>query len=354
MRLEHGMVLLVALALACQAPEGTDPENAAVEPEATIEWGLVMHGGAGTITPESMTAEREAEYTAKMTEAMEAGHAVLAGGGSSLDAVIATITILEDSPLFNSGKGAVFTADGSNSLDASIMDGATGNAGAIAGVTTIKNPIRLARLVMDSSFHVLLAGSGAEEFARLHDVETVDPEYFYTERRWQQLLDAQEAEAAEAGEEGTARGPSSRGAHGSDSKFGTVGVVALDQDGNLAAGTSTGGTTNKKWGRIGDSPIIGAGTFAGENCGVSATGTGEYFIRNVVAYDICARMEYTGFTLAQSAHAMIMQELERQAPNLGGIVALDGQGHVVMTFNTPGMYRGWIGADGEARTAIYH
>ena len=353
MRFEHGLVLLVGLTLAaCQAPDGTYPEGPAVEPEATIEWGLVMHGGAGTITPESMTPEREAEYTAKMTEAMEAGHAVLADGGSSLDAVIATITILEDSPLFNSGKGAVFTADGSNSLDASIMDGATGNAGAIAGVTTIKNPIRLARLVMDSSFHVLLSGNGAEEFARLHGVETVDPEYFYTERRWQQLLDAQQEETGDA-EEGTARGSSPRGIHGSDSKFGTVGVVALDRNGDLAAGTSTGGTTNKKWGRIGDSPIIGAGTFAGESCGVSATGTGEYFIRNVVAYDICARMKYTGFTLAQSAHAMIMEQLERQAPNLGGIIALDGDGHVVMTFNTPGMYRGWIGADGEARTAIY-
>ncbi len=352
MRLRHGIAVLVALA-ACQAPDGTDPPGPEVDAEATIEWGLVMHGGAGTITPENMTPELEVEYTATMTEAMEAGHAVLADGGSALDAVIATINILEDSPLFNAGKGAVFTADGSNSLDASIMDGATGNAGAVAGVTTVRNPINLARLVMDSSFHVLLAGAGAEEFARLHGVEMVSRDYFYTERRWQQLLEAQETEAAEAAEEGTARSEPVRDAHGTASKYGTVGVVALDREGKLAAGTSTGGTTNKRWGRIGDSPIIGAGTYAGENCGVSATGTGEYFIRNVVAYDICARAKFTGFSLAQSAHVMIMEQLEAQAPNLGGIIALDGDGHVVTTFNTPGMYRGWIGADGEAHTAIY-
>jgi beta-aspartyl-peptidase (threonine type) len=324
------MLLVVGLLVAaCGAQESRDAALPDVEPDATIEWGMVMHGGAGTITPDNMTPELEAQYSAKLTEAMEAGHAVLAEGGAALDAVVASINILEDSPLFNSGKGAVFTADGTNSLDASIMDGTTGNAGAVAGVTTVKNPITLARLVMDSSFHVLLSGAGAEEFARLQGVEMVDPSYFYTERRWQQLQQAQAAE------------------------HGTVGVVALDQHGNLAAGTSTGGTTNKKWGRIGDSPIIGAGTFASNDCGVSATGTGEYFIRNVVAYDICARMKYTDATLAQSAYHMIMEQLEAQAPNLGGIIAMDGDGHVVMRFNTAGMYRGWIGADGEAHTAIY-
>lgn len=343
-------IALVALLAACQAPAGDAAP--AVEAEATIQWGLVMHGGAGTITPDNMTPELEAEYTAKMTEAMAVGHAVLAEGGSALDAVTATINILEDSPLFNAGKGAVFTAAGTNSLDASIMDGATGNAGAVAGVTTVRNPINLARLVMDSSFHVLLSGAGAEEFGRRHGVAMVNRDYFYTERRWQQLLDAQEAEAAEAAEEGTARSEAG-GAHGTVSKYGTVGVVALDREGRLAAGTSTGGTTNKRWGRIGDSPIIGAGTFADAGCGVSSTGTGEYFIRNVVAYDICARAKYTDYSLAQSAHVMIMEQLEAQAPNLGGIIALDGDGHVVTTFNTPGMYRGWIGADGEAHTAIY-
>ncbi|MFO7892164.1 MAG: isoaspartyl peptidase/L-asparaginase [Longimicrobiales bacterium] len=354
MRFEYGILVLSVALGACAAPESPDAPDA--EPAATIEWGMVMHGGAGTITPDNMTPELEAEYTAKMTEAMETGHAVLADGGSSLDAVIATINILEDSPLFNAGKGAVFTADGSNSMDASIMNGATGNAGAVAGVTTVKNPITLARLVMDSSVHVLLSGNGAEEFARLQGVEMVSPEYFYTERRWQQLQEAQEEEAAGVEAEGSARDgtpPSSHDGYGTISKYGTVGVVALDRNGDLAAGTSTGGTTNKRWGRIGDSPIIGAGTFASGNCGVSSTGTGEYFIRNVVAYDICARMEYTGYTLAQSAHAMIMEQLEAQAPNLGGIIALDGDGNVVTTFNTPGMYRGWIGADGVAHTAIY-
>ena len=334
-------LVMAVVAAACAAPEAERP---AAEAEATIQWGLVMHGGAGTITPENMTPELEDEYTAKLTEALEAGHAVLAEGGAALDAVVAAINILEDSPLFNAGKGAVFTADGKNSLDASIMDGATGNAGAVAGVGTIRNPINLARLVMDSSVHVMLAGAGAEEFGRLHGVETADPGYFYTERRWRQLERAQDVE----GETSQAPGPAD-----GVSKFGTVGVVALDQTGTIAAGTSTGGTTNKKWGRIGDSPVIGAGTFASADCGISATGTGEYFIRNVVAYDICARMKYTGFSLAQSAHVVIMEVLEEQAPNLGGIIGLDGDGNVVTTFNTAGMYRGWIGADGQASTAIY-
>ena len=328
-------VLAAALAAAGCGPDApADGPARPGEADARIEWGLVMHGGAGTIRPEEMTPEQEADYRATMTEAMEAGHAILADGGAALDAVIATIRILEDSPLFNAGRGAVFTAEGTHSLDASIMSGATGNAGAVAGVTTIRNPIELARLVMDSSVHVLLAGDGAEAFAALHDVETVDQEYFYTERRWRQLEEARAEEAVEA-------------------ERSTVGVVALDRSGVLAAGTSTGGTTNKKWGRVGDSPIIGAGTYAGEDCAVSSTGTGEYFIRNVVAYDICARTKYTDYTLAQSAHAMIMEQLEAQAPDLGGIIAMDGEGRVVTSFNTAGMYRGWIGPDGRARTAIY-
>lgn len=327
-------MLVAALVVAsCGAPEpptadGTEP--AAVAAQATIEWGLVMHGGAGTITREDMTAEREAEYRAKLTEALTAGHAVLEGGGSALDAVVAAITILEDSPLFNAGKGAVFTADGTHSLDASIMDGATLQAGAVAGVTTVKNPITLARRVLEESQHVFLSGAGAEAFARAQGLEVVEPEYFYTEYRWQQLQRAQAEEV-----------------------MGTVGVVALDRAGTLAAGTSTGGTTNKRWGRIGDSPVIGAGTYAGEGCGVSGTGLGEYFIRNVVAYDICARVRYQGVTLAEAAHGVIMERLEAQEPETGGVIALDGAGHVVTTFNTPGMYRGWIGANGEAVTAIY-
>lgn len=327
-------ILVAALVVAsCGPPEPPateDTESPAVEAQATIEWGLVMHGGAGTITRENMTAEREAEYRAKLTEALAAGHAVLEAGGSALDAVVAAINILEDSPLFNAGKGAVFTADGTHSLDASIMDGATLRAGAVAGVATVKNPITLARRVMEESRHVFLSGAGAEAFGREQGVVMVEPAYFYTERRWQQL---QEAQAEEV--------------------LGTVGVVALDRSGDLAAGTSTGGMTNKRWGRIGDSPVIGAGTYAGEGCGVSGTGWGEYFIRNVVAYDICARVRYQGVTLAEAAHAVIMERLEAQEPETGGVIALDGAGHVVATFNTPGMYRGWIGAGGEAVTAIY-
>lgn len=309
-----------------------------------IEWGLVMHGGAGTITRESMTPEVERQYTETMTTAMRAGHAVLRDGGNSLDAVVATINVLEDSPLFNSGRGAVFTAEGTNSLDASIMYGPTLAAGAVAGVTRVKNPINLARRVMEASPHVLLAGEGAEEFAQLQGIELVDPSYFYTERRWRAL---EAARRAEQGNDDAATLP------GNAHKFGTVGVVALDRTGAIAAGTSTGGMTNKKWDRIGDSPIIGAGTYANANCGVSSTGWGEYFIRNVVAYDICARMKYRDIPLQQAAHEMIMEQLEAQEPETGGIVALDGDGNIVMMFNSAGMYRGYVGADGEVRTAIY-
>lgn len=336
-------VVLAGATAGCAAGVAIDERARPQEADARIEWGLVMHGGAGTITPESMTPQLEAEYRAKMEEAMRAGHAVLRDGGNGLDAVVAAINILEDSPLFNSGKGAVFTAEGTNSLDASIMYGPTLAAGAVAGVTHVKNPITLARLVMEQSPHVMLSGSQAEEFARLHGVEMVDPSYFYTERRWQQLQEAKRAE----------QGGGASMESGNASKFGTVGVVALDREGRIAAGTSTGGMTNKKWGRIGDSPIIGAGTYADENCGVSSTGWGEYFIRNVVAYDICARMKYKDIPLSQAAHEVVMERLEAQEPETGGIVSLDGSGHVVMTFNSQGMYRGYIGADGEPVTAIY-
>ena len=327
-------ILVAALVVASwdapEPPARAETEAPGVAAQATIEWGLVLHGGAGTISREDMTAEREAEYRSKLTEALTAGHGVLEEGGSALDAVVAAINVLEDSPLFNAGKGAVFTADGTHSLDASIMDGATLRAGAVAGVGAVKNPIILARRVMEESDHVFLSGAGAEAFAREQSVEMVEPAYFYTEHRWQQLQEAQ-----------------------AEDVLGTVGVVALDRSGNLAVGTSTGGTTNKRWGRIGDSPVIGAGTYAEAACGVSGTGWGEYFIRNVVAHDICARVRYQGVTLAAAAHAVIMERLEAQEPETGGIIALDGAGHVVATFNTPGMYRGWIGADGEAVTGIY-
>lgn len=364
--------LFVAALTACapsvrEAPAPRQPgtPGAAAEARSTmpattgpkIEWGLVMHGGAGTITPESMTRELEVEYREKITEALQAGHSVLRDGGSSVDAVVAAIMVLEDSPLFNSGKGAVFTAEGTNSLDASIMYGPTLEAGAVAGVETVKNPIALARAVMERSAHVMLAGDGAERFAAEQGIERVDPSYFYTERRWQALQRAKAAEGggpdADADVDADADRQSMDPAEVRSSKFGTVGVIALDPQGRIAAGTSTGGMTNKKWGRIGDSPIIGAGTYADANCGISATGWGEYFIRNVVAYDICARMKYRGVSLQESAHAMIMEQLEAQEPDTGGVVGLDGSGNIVMMFNTTGMYRGYIDADGRVETAIY-
>lgn len=341
--------LLASTTVACAAsPASTHASDA-----PRIEWGLVMHGGAGTITRESMTPEMERQYTATMEAAMRAGHGVLRDGGSSLDAVVATINILEDSPLFNAGKGAVFTAEGTNSLDASIMHGPTLAAGAVAGVTRVRNPIDLARAVMEESPHVMLSGAGAEEFARLRGIELVDPSYFYTEHRWRALEEARRAERGGSGSDAEETSQAGAGRSVNASKFGTVGVVALDRNGAISAGTSTGGMTNKKWGRIGDSPVIGAGTYADDDCGISATGWGEYFIRNVVAYDICARAEYLGIPLEESARRMIMEQLEAQEPETGGIVGLDGDGHVVMMFNSPGMYRGWVGADGQPHTAIY-
>jgi L-asparaginase / beta-aspartyl-peptidase len=330
-------------------------ERIAADPDQPrIEWGLVMHGGAGTISRESLTPELESAYRQSIAASLQAGHRILSEGGSSVDAVVAAIVILEDSPLFNAGKGAVFAADGTNYLDASIMDGATGQAGAVAGVRRIRNPIRLARAVMDHSPHVMLAGSGAEEFAAEQGLERVDPSYFHTDRRWEALQRARELadRRSELLPEG---GPKPAGAEVADqvSPYGTVGVIALDRNGTIAAGTSTGGTTNKKWDRIGDSPIIGAGTFASASCGISSTGKGEFFIRNVVAYDICARAKYQGISLHEAAHAMIMEQLEAQEPETGGIVGLDGRGRIVMVFNTPGMYRGYIDADGLPQTEIY-
>jgi L-asparaginase / beta-aspartyl-peptidase len=294
-----------------------------------MAWGLVLHGGAGTIARDKLTPEREAAMRADMERALREAHGVLASGGTSLDAVTAAIVILEDSPYFNAGKGAVFTHDGVNELDASIMNGKTREAGAVAGVRTAKNPIKLARTVMEKSRHVMMVGMGADEFAKAQGIEQVDPSYFRTEERWQQL---QEALA--------------------EDKFGTVGIVALDRAGALAAGTSTGGMTNKRYGRVGDSPVIGAGTYADEHCGVSATGHGELFIRYTVARDICARVEYTGVPLAQAAHDVVEVELVR-AKGEGGIIAMDASGHWTLTFNTPGMYRGYIADDGVPHVDIF-
>ena len=339
--------LLFATTLVTGCARGAPPAEAAPErpADSRIEWGMVIHGGAGTIRRESMSGDAERQYRESMSAALRAGHAVLAAGGSSLDAVIAAIRIMEDDTLFNAGRGAVFTAEGTNSLDASIMDGATLRAGAVAGLMRVKNPIELARLVMERSPHVMLSGAGAEEFAVLQGVELVDPSYFYVEGRWRSLERAREAERRARGD--------TTSALPAESKFGTVGAVALDRNGNIAAGTSTGGMTMKRWGRIGDAPIIGAGTYANASCGISATGWGEYFIRNVVAYDICARMRYRGTGLGQAAHEMIMEQLEAQEPETGGIIGLDGTGNVVAVFNTTGMYHGWIDQDGNVVTGIY-
>ena len=291
---------------------------------------LVVHGGAGTLTRKNITKEQEEAYKNKIAEAIDIGYSILENGGTALDAVIYTIVILENSPLFNAGKGAVFTHTGENELDASIMDGRNQTAGAVAGVKTIKNPILAARAVMEQSPHVMLSGEGAEEFASKAGMEIVDPSYFHTERRYKSLMRAIEIEKGGSGQIDML----------SDHKYGTVGVVALDAEGNLAAGTSTGGTTNKRYGRIGDSPVIGAGTYADNNsCAVSSTGDGEYYIRGVVAYDIAAMVKYLGLDIEEAAESVIHGKLKEMGGS-GGVICLDRQGNYAMEFNTEGMYRG--------------
>ncbi|MBT1699998.1 isoaspartyl peptidase/L-asparaginase [Fulvivirgaceae bacterium PWU4] len=306
---------------------------------------LVIHGGAGTIKRENMTPEREKAYHDALQQALEAGYSVLDNGGRSVDAVIAAIKIMEDSPLFNAGKGAVFTHDGKNELDASIMDGSNLMAGAVAGVTTIKNPIKAAYAVMTKSEHVMLIGKGAEKFAEEQGLEIVNPSYFFDSLRYEQLQNALKKD--------TSKTAALIDPYTKDKKFGTVGAVALDQFGNIAAATSTGGMTNKKYGRVGDAPIIGAGTYANnKSCGVSSTGWGEYFIRLSVAHDIAAMMEYGGLSLEQAADGVVMKKLPALGGD-GGIVALDRQGNIAMTFSSAGMYRGYIRKKGEGKTFIY-
>ncbi|RJQ62419.1 MAG: isoaspartyl peptidase/L-asparaginase [Stygiobacter sp.] len=296
------------------------------------KYGLVIHGGAGTILKKNMSPEKEAAYTEKLKEALTTGYKILDSGGTSLDAVNAVINIMEDSPLFNAGKGAVLTEKGEAELDASIMEGKTLAAGAVAGVKHIKNPINLARLVMEKSPHVMMIGDGAEEFAKQNNYELVDNKYFITEERRQQYLKIKEAQ---------------------DQKHGTVGCVALDKTGNLAAGTSTGGMMMKKFGRVGDAPIIGAGTYANNNtCAVSATGHGEYFIRLGVARDISSLMEYKNYSLRQAADEVINVKLTKLG-GTGGVIAIDKNGNVTMPFNTEGMYRGYYINGGEPVVKIY-
>ncbi len=299
---------------------------------------LVIHGGAGNITLSNLPAEKASEFKVKLTEVLRNGDSILKAGGSSLDAVESCVRMMEDSPLFNAGQGAVFNAEGKNELDAAIMDGKTGMAGAVAGVTTIRNPISAARAVMEKSPHVILSGKGAEIFAAEQGLEIVSPAYFFTQSRWDAYLKAK---------------ANNDSLDVLDKKHGTVGCVALDKYGNLAAATSTGGMTFKKYGRIGDSPIIGAGTYADNNtCAVSATGHGEFFIRNVVAYDISALMKYKGLPLSEAAIEVVMVKLKNQG-GTGGIIAVDKNGNIAMPFNTTGMFRGYVKAGGEMKVAIF-
>lgn len=324
-----GAALLPAL-LALAATTASAADHAPVA--------IAIHGGAGTISREDMTPEREAAFRAALEAAVVAGHAKLEAGEPALLAVRTAIRRLEDEPLFNAGRGAVFNADGINELDASVMTGHDRNAGAVSAVHRIKNPIDLAIAVMERSPHVMLSGEGAERFAEEQGIEFVDPSWFHTEFRWQQLQDARARESA--------------GVVKAQDVFSTVGAVALDQAGNIAAGTSTGGMTNKRFGRVGDSPIVGAGTFADNgSCAVSATGHGEYFIRWVVAYDICARVA-GGATLAQAADTVVNQVLV-EAGGSGGVIALDPQGNIAMPFNTSGMYRASVDVNGEVFVEIY-
>jgi L-asparaginase / beta-aspartyl-peptidase len=316
---------IIVVSQACSSIPGR--ENPA---SGRPDYVLVIHGGAGTLTRERMDPATETKYLEELNKALEAGEGILKNGGSSLLAVRAAIMVMEDSPLFNAGKGAVFTNQKKVELDASVMDGKTLNAGAIAGVTDIKNPILGAFAVMDESPHVMLTGQGASEFLRERGLEIVDNSYFHTQRQLDAVIRAIENE-----------------------KLGTVGAVALDKGGNLAAGTSTGGTLNKMYGRIGDSPVIGAGNYANNNtCAVSATGHGEFFIRHVVAHDISALMEYGNLSLRDASEKVINEKLV-EAGGRGGVVAVDKDGNVSMSFNTQGMYRGYVKSTGEKEILIF-
>src|SRR5690554_3537659 len=344
-------LLCFLLLLSCKNPNKHNAEDFKVDEIAGSKedvFGIVIHGGAGTILKENMSDSLEAAYKEKLKEAISIGHEILKNGGTSLEAVAKTINVLEDSPLFNAGKGSVFTHDATNELDASIMDGATLNAGAVAGVKHIKNPIDLAKDVMQKSEHVMLYGAGAEEFAQSLGYKMMDTSYFYTKSRYESLQRILEKEKTINTEKISFEDPYIK-----NSKFGTVGCAALDKHGNLASGTSTGGMTNKRWNRIGDAPIIGAGTYANNaTCAVSSTGWGEFFIRSVVAFDISAMMEYKGMSLQDAAKEVIHKKVPALGGD-GGIVAIDKNGNVAIEFNTAGMYRASMNADGELKIGIY-
>lgn len=326
---------------------------------ADHKWSIVVHGGAGVIERKSMSPETEAEYRAAMKTAIETGAAVLSRGGSSLDAVQATIQYLEDNPLFNAGRGAVFSSEGKNELDAAIMDGATLKAGAVAGITHTRHPIAAARAVMEQSSYVMIAGHGADDFAASKGLEQVPPSFFFTERRWDGLVKQLQQEGKPvpprpAGAPPAPEKPVSQIEPPDAHKYGTVGVVALDRAGNIAAGTSTGGLQNKMPGRVGDSPIIGAGTYASNHsCAVSGTGTGEYFIRLTIAREICALVEYKHMKLQAAADQVIHQQLEGLHGD-GGIIAIAPDGQAAWSFNTSGMYRARLAEGGQPTIAVYN
>jgi len=322
--------------------QATEDTNVASPDDKMTAYAMVIHGGAGTILRENMTPEMEKAYTDALNEALSIGEGILQQGGSSLDAVVETISYMENIPLFNAGKGAVFAHNGKNMLDASIMQGSDKNAGAIAGVTSVKNPITGAKAVMLKSDHVMLSGIGAETFCMSQNLDIVDNKYFYTDRRYKSLQRQLTKEKS--------TGMTIQGLK--DSKYGTVGAVALDRKGNIVAGTSTGGMTNKRYDRIGDSPIIGAGTYADNNtCGISCTGHGEFFIRYAVAHDVSAMMEYTGASVEVAADKIINEKLV-EAKGSGGLIALDHMGNISMPFNTAGMYRGYV-TDRDRYVGIY-
>jgi len=318
--------LIVLTSLSCN----NNPGNENGQADNQKEWALVIHGGAGVITRDLMTPERDSAYRQVLSVALETGANILSEGGTAVDAVEKTIQVMENSPLFNAGRGAVFTNKGTNEMDAAIMDGSDLNAGSVAGIMTIKNPISAARAVMEKSVHVMLSGQGASEFAVEHGLEQADSSYFYTDHRYRQLTEAINRE-----------------------KNGTVGCCALDKNGNLAAGTSTGGMTNKRYNRIGDAPVIGAGTYANNStCAVSATGHGEYFIRWTVAHDISALIEYNDMNLIQAADLVINKKLV-EAGGSGGVVSLDKYGNIAMPFNSEGMFRGYVDSEGKGGVYIY-
>lgn len=316
---------------------------------------LVIHGGAGTILKKNMTPEKEKAYQSALQQALEAGYSILSKGGSALDAVEAAVRVMEDCPLFNAGKGAVFTHEGKNELDAAIMNGKNLAAGSVALVTTIKNPISAARAVMEKSEHVMLIGMGAEKFAKEKGLEMVDPSYFFTKDRWESLqrLLREDSTKTELDHDSTEHAFEVRQPDNRDSKYGTVGAVALDRKGNLAAATSTGGMTNKKFGRVGDAPIIGAGTYADNaTCAVSCTGWGEFFIRLSVAKTVSDLMEYKNYPVKTAADVLIMEKVPELGGD-GGLIAVDKSGNITMPFNTEGMYRGYIKSDGKSVVKIY-